>query len=285
MANSFSYLTDQIETPDVIPPEDPASVQSETSTDSWSPQVPWSLPSLGGNNPWNEGYWTDDNAQTSQLVAAGLIPFLQAQQSAYQYGNDFTEAQRRWNSTNAWAQTSDQFQMNLAAQQQALAGWSATTQADQWNQQFAAQGVNDQVARQVALGGLQEQQTQGAFNREQSMWGRTIAEQQQALADRNQTLAETKWLGTQELEKQRFAEQHRGNLMAEQLAQRQIALQEATEGRKLDQNERKMVMDQELAKAQLAQREAEMKANSEAARVGAFGRRGASNPGRLSFWG
>jgi len=71
----------------------------------------------------------------------------------------------------------------------------------------------------------------------------------------------------------------------EQLAQRRIALQETTEGRKLDQSERRMILENELARAQLAQREAEMKASQEAARLSAFGRRSSTNPGRISYWG
>ncbi len=94
----------------------------------------WSPPS------WMMGQdqagWADPAMSQAMANYQGILPYVQAQQNAYQYGQDFTEAQRRWDEQFGWTQQTDQFNMGLAQQQQAMAQWTAQQQQGNWQNQY-----------------------------------------------------------------------------------------------------------------------------------------------------
>lgn len=123
----------------------------------------WNVPDwIRGLNAQQWG--TPEMGQAAQNYTAISLPFSQLQQNAYQYGQDFNENQRRWDQQFGWTQTTDQFNMNLAQQQQAMADWVARNQQGNWQQQFGL----DQT---VALGNLgvsqAQQQAQDWYQRQQ----------------------------------------------------------------------------------------------------------------------
>lgn len=79
-------------------------VQTFTGTPAWM------------NNPaWVEN---DLMAKQAQAWAAVAVPWGQLAQNSYQYGQDFNEAQRRYNLDMAWRQAQDAFSMDLAKETQ-----------------------------------------------------------------------------------------------------------------------------------------------------------------------
>ncbi len=68
----------------------------------------------------------------------------QAQQNANQWGAEFGAAQNQWGQQFGWQQQSDQFNMGLTAQQQAMAEWQAQQQQANWLDQFNYQQGRDQ---------------------------------------------------------------------------------------------------------------------------------------------
>jgi hypothetical protein len=111
----------------------------------------WSPPSwVQGQD--QAGWGTPAMAQALQNYAQ-LQPWIQTQQNAMQYGNDFNENQRRWNQQFGWTQQNDQFNQGLASQQQAMAQWVAQQQQNNWGQQF---GLDSELGRgNLALGNRQ----------------------------------------------------------------------------------------------------------------------------------
>jgi hypothetical protein len=111
----------------------------------------WSPPSwVQGQD--QAGWGTPAMMQALQNYAQ-LQPWIQTQQNAMQYGNDFNENQRRWNQQFGWTQQNDQFNQGLASQQQAMAQWVAQNQQQNWGQQF---GLDSELGRgNLALGNRQ----------------------------------------------------------------------------------------------------------------------------------
>ncbi|MFN8468565.1 MAG: hypothetical protein U0X20_23605 [Caldilineaceae bacterium] len=105
-------------------------------------------------------------AQNPQLTAEARnwatygVPVAQTMQNAYQYSNDFNEAARRFNTQQGWQMYGDQFNMDLARQQQMMAEWQANEAARQWQQQFGYQAQRDVQEQKLAL---------------QQVWGRAQA--------------------------------------------------------------------------------------------------------------
>lgn len=102
----------------------------------------WSTPS------WMMGQdqagWADPAMSQAMANYQGILPYVQAQQNALQYGQDFNEAQRRWNEQFGWTQQTDQFNMSLAQQQQAMAEWTTQQQQGNWQSQF---GLDSELGR------------------------------------------------------------------------------------------------------------------------------------------
>jgi polyhydroxyalkanoate synthesis regulator phasin len=121
----------------------------------------WSPPS------WVQGQdqagWGNPAMTQALQNYAQLQPWIQTQQNAMQYGQDFNENQRRWNQQFGWTQQNDQFNQGLAQQQQAMAQWVAQQQQNNWGQQF---GLDSELGRgNLALGnrqaGIDEMYKQG----------------------------------------------------------------------------------------------------------------------------
>lgn len=93
-------------------------------------------PRYNPQHPTTQAEWNFYGGDRMQENLAAWIPYAQFMQNSYQYGNDFNEAMRRWDTENSWRQRSDQFNMGLAGRQQEMAEWQARTAADQWGQQF-----------------------------------------------------------------------------------------------------------------------------------------------------
>jgi hypothetical protein len=131
---------------------------------SWNPNVP--AAQTGGNmgapaqtsNPWNAptgintdpSKWTTTNANQWAQYMSTMLPYQQYVQNTYQYGNDFNEAQRRWNQQQNWTQQTDQYNMGLTGRQQQMAEWQAQEAARQWQNQFDYQRGNDAFSQDLA---------------------------------------------------------------------------------------------------------------------------------------
>ena len=131
---------------------------------SWNPTVP--AAQTGGNpgapartsNPWvaptgvnvDPSKWTTTNANQWANYMQTMLPYQQYQQNTYQYGNDFNEAQRRWNQQQGWTQATDQFNMGLSGRQQTMAEWQAQEAARQWQNQFDYTRQNDAFSQDLA---------------------------------------------------------------------------------------------------------------------------------------
>ena len=99
------------------------------------------------NRPGSDAEW-DWYRQNSQEIS-NWLPLAQFEQNRYQYGQDFNEAQRRYNQEFGWQQQQDQFNMGLSGRQQQMAEWQAGEAARQWNQQFGY--TQQQDAREFQL--------------------------------------------------------------------------------------------------------------------------------------
>lgn len=129
-----------------------------------NPTPPWgTVPTPGGGtpgqpidprynpqHPMTQEQWNFYGGDRMQENLAAWIPYAQFMQNSYQYGNDFNEAMRRWDTENQWRQQSDQFNMGLAGRQQEMAEWQARTAADQWGQQFGWTQTTDQWNRDLS---------------------------------------------------------------------------------------------------------------------------------------
>ena len=115
-------------------------------------------------NPAKAGMKQNDNRAAYASYIAAMTPYLQTQQNAVQYGQDFNEAQRRYNLDKAWQMASDQYTQGITGRQQNMAEWNAQEAARQWAMNQAYQQQRD-----AAEMGLAEYQTN------QTVWGRNKA--------------------------------------------------------------------------------------------------------------
>ncbi len=130
-----------------------------------------------------EWEWYGKNAND----IAAWLSIVQQNQNAYQYGNDFNEAQRRWDAENTWRQAQDQYNMGLAGRQQQMAEWQAGTSSDQWNRQFG-------------------------WTQETDRWNRDLSQQQ---------LSQTDWYNRAQIE------QARAQMQSEAATSRAVAAMQA----------------------------------------------------------
>src|SRR3990167_422985 len=84
----------------------------------------------------------DEREAALQAVQAN-VPIWQLGQNAYQYSQDFNEAQRRWNEQFGYQQGLDQYNMHLSGRQQTMAEWQAEQAASQWAQDYNRQSGLD----------------------------------------------------------------------------------------------------------------------------------------------
>ena len=121
-----------------IPPMGPP--QNAQPAQNWANQN-FQMPDWIGNT---RDWWKDGGNQAALGAWAQMMqPWAQMQQNASQYGQDFNEAQRRWNSQFGWQQQGDTFNMNLSQRQQNASEWQMNEAARQWGQQFQYQRGQD----------------------------------------------------------------------------------------------------------------------------------------------
>lgn len=89
-----------------------------------SGSTPWTNPSganlnapfaSGAQNPVPWAGTSDADFQRALAFYNSQLPYLQMTQNAYQYGNDFNEAKRRWESEFPWTQKRDAYSIAGAA--------------------------------------------------------------------------------------------------------------------------------------------------------------------------
>jgi hypothetical protein len=123
---------------------------------TWSPPA-W----LQGQT--QEGWGSDAMSKAMQNYQQ-VLPYVQAQQNAMQYGMDFNENQRRWNDQFGWTQQNDQFNQNLASKQQTMAEWVAQQQQGNWGKQF---GLDQELGRGNLALGNRDLDVKDWYNRQQ----------------------------------------------------------------------------------------------------------------------
>lgn len=210
----------------------------------------------------------DEREAALQSVQAN-VPIWQLGQNAYQYSQDFNEAQRRWDAQFGYQQGLDQFNMGLSTQQQQMAEWQAQQAAqqwaqdfnrqsglDSWNQQFSQQqfGLQDYAQREQLRQSAAQNAQQAAYQTGQLGIGNRELDirdqyQQGQLQQGNRQLDIQQQLGLGNLDIQRQQNQineayNQGRLSNEQ---RQIALAELTQ----QQNFHIQNSQQDIARGQL----------------------------------
>jgi hypothetical protein len=113
---------------------------TQSNTSPWQSGVPTQV---GG---WNTQPLRD---QYSQYLSS-MLPTQQLEQNRVQYGQDFNEAQRRWNQQMGWTQQTDQYNMDLSGRQQQMAEWTANQANQQWYDQFGQTQRNDAFSQDLA---------------------------------------------------------------------------------------------------------------------------------------
>lgn len=106
-------------------------------------------------NPYSYNVPTPQNTYAptptpNQVNWSDPRPWNADQQNANQWGAEFGAAQNQWGQQFGWQQQSDQFNMGLTAQQQAMAEWQAQQQQANWMDQFNYQQGRDQWEQQFA---------------------------------------------------------------------------------------------------------------------------------------
>lgn len=155
------------------PPTPARNPGTPANTTPWAADVPQSV----------TGWDTQPKRDQYSQYLSSMLPAQQLQQNQAQYGQDFNEAQRRWNDQFGWQQQSDRYTMDLSGRQQQMAEWTAQEASRQWNNQFGWQQRNDEFSQGLAdrQYGQQERQIQGQLNLE----GQRVGLEGQKLAIEN----------------------------------------------------------------------------------------------------
>ena len=127
-------------------------------TPTWM-NTDWSTLRAPASSPYN----IDPKTGIQQWLSA-MTPYLQTLQNAYQYAQDYNEAQRRYDITQQWTQQNDLYNQGITGRQQNLAEWQATENARQ-----AATVQAYQQQRDAAEMALTNKQTMN------QVWGRNVA--------------------------------------------------------------------------------------------------------------
>jgi hypothetical protein len=110
----------------------------------------------------------DEREAALQAVQAN-VPVWQLGQNAYQYSQDFNEAQRRWNEQFGYQQGLDTFNQQLSTRQQTMAEWQAQQASQQWSADYNRQMGNDAWNQQFSQQqfGLQDYSTRTGLDQQQ----------------------------------------------------------------------------------------------------------------------
>lgn len=117
-------------------------------------QNPYTQPNI-----FDPATFADKNTPTARMLE-NTLPVAQFLQNQYQYSNDATEAQRRWLAQFEWQRQGDQFNMQLARNQQNAALAQAQQAQQNWAAQFGHQQGLDAWAQQFQQGRAQAADTQ-----------------------------------------------------------------------------------------------------------------------------
>lgn len=134
-----------------------------TSTPSYGTGTQATTPNYGAGydtSQYSSANFQDKNEPLSRYIE-NTLPLATFNQNAYQYGQDFNEAQRRWNAEFGATQTQNQYNMDLQTRQQQMAEWQAQQAASQWNDQFGWQQQTDTWNRDIAQQQLANTYQQG----------------------------------------------------------------------------------------------------------------------------
>lgn len=142
--------------------------------------------------PQEWAYWNqpDDQLKGLQTWAAVMLPYVQAQQNAYQWGSEYDEANRRWNTETPWRMKLERYNMDLATRQQQMAERQTVDASQQWRQEFARQAQNDEFAQDLA-------------NRELALAEERMG-RELTIAERDQVWRETYQAAQLEIERERI---------------------------------------------------------------------------------
>jgi hypothetical protein len=102
--------------------------------------------------PQEWAYWNqpDQQLKALQTWSQVYLPYVQAQQNAYQWGNEFDEAQRRYDIETPWRMGLESYNAQLATRQQQMNELLAQDASGQWRQEFQRQSSNDAFAQDLA---------------------------------------------------------------------------------------------------------------------------------------
>jgi hypothetical protein len=169
------------------PQQRPQTGYNPSQLSPWNPTTPTAPTNTPGQQQTSQTWgapqaWTPANFNTQALrdqntaYMSTTLPYQQFMQNNYQYGADFNEAQRRWDSQNGWQQQMDQYNMGLTGRQQQAAEWQQQEAANQWGAQFGWTQQNDLFSQ-----GLADRQLTGDQWYQQQQVG--IAQQQNQIED------------------------------------------------------------------------------------------------------
>lgn len=129
----------------------------------------------GATDPTNVDYWSGDGGNAAQNWGAVMIPLAQMMSNNQQFATEFQEASARFWNQNEWSQTRDQFNMDLGERQQSSQEQQALWGQENFQAQLDAQALNDEVSRRVALGELSMAEAQQQI--QSGQWEQTFAAQ------------------------------------------------------------------------------------------------------------
>jgi hypothetical protein len=102
--------------------------------------------------PQEWAYWNQPDQQLKALQTWGQVylPYVQSQQNAFQWQNEFGEAARRYDIDTSWRQQLEAYNVDLATRQQQMNELVAQDQSYQWRNEFQRQADNDAFAQDLA---------------------------------------------------------------------------------------------------------------------------------------
>lgn len=199
------------------------------------------------NDLFDPSKWVDNTqAGNNQRYLDNTLPFAQFLQNQQQYGQDFTESQRRWDQQFQQTQQNDQWNQQFARDQFGLTQWQAQQAADQWAKQFAQTQGNDAWNQQFA---------RDQFNSQNSQWAQQFA-QQQGNDLWNQQFARDQFNTQTGQWNQQFAQTQLMDAYQRELQNRQQNMDETYRNAQVQDMMNRFGMDQRTAEANIRNQEA-----------------------------
>lgn len=226
----------------------PTPYTPATAPSPWTPtpptQNPWTPPTgqetqtYDNPNDVNGAPWTPANFATQELrdkytaYMQATLPYQQYMQNNYQYGQDFNEAARRWDTQTQWQQQQDRYNMDLTGRQQTMAEWQQREAANQWASQFGQQQQNDMFSQGLATNqqAIDQAYNEGRLTNEQRSIALNELKQRQDQEYQYYQLGEQLGFSREELQATIANRQQQDALarwQQQQQAQQQTAIQQA----------------------------------------------------------